>query len=171
MYAFADERGVPYRKTQKLVIATSPEQHAHLRDLHQHASSLPPPIGPVPVELIDGETARKMEPDLHENVSGALLSTETGIVDAHALCEAFETDVRETGAGELVYGTSVVRIDRMETAKGKRKRGDSSDEGWVVQTVTEGSQPVAILAKSVINAAGLRCAAVFASRATVVTVT
>ena len=52
-----------------------------------------------------------------------------------------------------MYGTSVVRIDR--------QKGAGNEHGWVVQTVTDdGSggegERTAVLARSVVNAAGLK---------------
>lgn len=54
-----------------------------------------------------------------------------------------------------------MRIDRAEPSGGG-KRGDGSEDGWVVQTLTADGQGgegerTAVLAKSVINAAGLKC--------------
>lgn len=63
------------------------------------------------------------------------------------------TDITDSHTGELVYGTSVVRIDR--------QKGVGNEQGWVVQTVTDdGSggegERTAVLARSVVNAAGLK---------------
>ena len=63
------------------------------------------------------------------------------------------TDITDSDTGELVYGTSVVRIDR--------QKGAGNEQGWVVQTVTDdGSggegERTAVLARSVVNAAGLK---------------
>lgn len=63
-------------------------------------------------------------------------------------------------SSELVYGTKVVRIDRVES-KGGSKRGDGSEDGWIVQTLTDDGkggdgERSAVLAKTVINAAGLK---------------
>lgn len=76
--------------------------------------------------------------------------------------------ITDSETGELVLGTRVVRIDPASAAtssaqpSGNRtKRGDGSEDGWVVQTVTddgsggEGTR-AAVLAKTVINAAGLK---------------
>ena len=68
--------------------------------------------------------------------------------------EALESDITETGAGELVYGTRVVRIDRVQSSGSKR--GDGSEDGWVVQMVSKDAEPTAVLAKVVVNAAGLK---------------
>lgn len=70
-------------------------------------------------------------------------------------------EITDSETGELVLGTRVVRIDRAEPTGGG-KRGDGSEDGWIVQTVTddgsggEGAR-TAVLAKSVINSAGLKC--------------
>ncbi len=59
-----------------------------------------------------------MEPDLGDNVKAAMLSTETGIVDAHGLMENLESEILgdlgeegTEGQGSVVLGTKVVRID------------------------------------------------------------
>jgi len=146
----------------KLIVATSPSQKKHLYDLQSYCSSIPEEIGgPVPTKYLSGEEARSMEPDLSEDTVAALFSPETGIIDSHSLMESLERDITSTGQGELVLGTKVVRIDRLEGGGGSKK-GDGSEEGWVVQTVSEGDDhPSAFLAKCVVNAAGLKCVALF----------
>lgn len=71
-------------------------------------------------------------------------------------------EIDDSDTGELVYGTRVVRIDRAEGKSGS-KRGDGTEDGWIVQTVTsDGSggegERSAVHAKVVINAAGLKYA-------------
>lgn len=142
----------------KLIVATSPPQKAHLAKLQEYCASIPKSSGgPVPLRYLSGEEAKKMEPDLSENTVAAVFSPETGIIDSHGLMDSLERDITNTGQGELVMGTRVVRIDRMH-AMGGSKKGDGSEEGWVVQTVTEGQEdrPNAFLAKCVVNAAGLK---------------
>lgn len=108
--------------------------------------------------MISGKEAKSLEPDLSDDVSAALLSPETGIVDAHSLIERMETEMTEQGDAGVVYGTKVVRVDASEdTGRGARgKRGDSGNAGWVVQTENESGERAAILARCVINSAGLK---------------
>lgn len=157
LYAYCEQKSIAHRKTGKLIVATSAQQQAHLSNLREYCASIPKSSGgPVPLQYLTGEEARNLEPNLSEDTAGAVFSPETGIVDSHGLMEALESDITSTGQGELVYGTRVVRIDRAE-GSGDSKKGDGSEEGWVVQTVSEGSEtPTAVLAKCVVNAAGLK---------------
>lgn len=158
LYKYCAKHDIPHRKTQKLIVATSHSQEKHLKQLFEHASSLPDPPGAVPLHLISGQEARSLEPDLSKDVSAAILSPETGIVDVHSLIERLEAEVEEAGEAAVVYGTRVVRVDRSEdTGRGaKGRRGDSGMAGWVIQTENDSGERSAILARCVINSAGLR---------------
>ncbi|GAA5923399.1 hypothetical protein JCM1841_003312 [Sporobolomyces salmonicolor] len=160
LYQRCDEHGIPYRNTGKLVLATSKDQINYLEQLHDKANRLREKgIGEVPLEWLSGDEVRKLEPDVGERVIGALLSPKTGIVSSHDLMANLEKEIIDSDTGEVVYGTRVVRIDRAEPSGGG-KRGDGSEDGWVIQTLTDdGSggegERASVLAKSVINAAGL----------------
>ncbi|SCV71932.1 BQ2448_4626 [Microbotryum intermedium] len=148
---------IPFRKTGKLIVATSSDQIPYLEGLVTKAAQLD---GKVPLEWIKGDQLRALEPDLGEGVVGGLRSSETGIVDSHKLMEAMEKTIMDSDTGELVYGTRFVRIDRAEAPNRRGKRGDGTEDGWVVQTVTDDGkggegERSAVLAKVVINAAGL----------------
>lgn len=64
-----------------------------------------------------------MEPDLGSNVMYAMLSTESGIVDSHALMMSLESEIGEEregdGSGSVAVGTTVVRIDPFKGENGK----------------------------------------------------
>lgn len=114
-----------------------------------------------------------MEPDLSHDVKGALLVTETGIVDSQSLVDSLAQEIEDAdylpskkaessavgrfksekrGEGVLVMGTRVVRIDKDEK------------DGWVVQMETgwgegEKGQVESVRCSVVVNAAGLGAAA------------
>ena len=69
--------------------------------------------------------------------------------------DSFEKDISESENCELVYGTDVVRIDT-HNLNNNMRRSEGDDRGYVIQTLTKGSvEPDALLARSVINCAGL----------------
>lgn len=128
----------------------------------------------IPAYFLSGDDARDMEPDLSPAVNGAVIMTETGILDRRGLIQSLEKEVEEEeyletpvgvglgvgrrirgkgdgrGHGMIVRGTRVVRIDADE--KG----------GWVVQLESgwNGEEGVkgeieAVRAQVVVNAAGV----------------
>lgn len=161
MYERCDKYNIPHRKTGKLVVAHE-HQRAYVENLFAKARQLPwprhsPPHRPedqvLPVSLISGAQARQLEPDLSPDITAALWSPETGIVDSHTFMKSLERDISESEGGELVFSTRVVRVDPY---KSKETSGLSSEEGWVVQTVTENAeQGDSLLARTLINASGL----------------
>ncbi|KAF9224297.1 pyridine nucleotide disulfide oxidoreductase-like protein [Gyrodon lividus] len=157
MYERCKKYNIPYRKTGKLVVAHK-SQRSYIEGLLEKSHRLPwprhSPQAPqladepvLPTTLISGEQARELEPDLSKNISTALWSPETGIIDSHSLMESLEKDILESEGGELVYSTRVVRVDPYTSPY---------NDGWVVQTVTEDAREGdALLAKTLINASGL----------------
>ena len=85
-----------------------------------------------------------MEPDLSPDISLALFSPETGILDSHAFMESLEKDIEESDSGSVVYSTRVVRVDPYD-----------KEPGWVVQVVTENGEPDALVTRTLINSTGL----------------
>ena len=145
LYASCQAHNIPFKKIGKLVVAHR-HQHTYIERLHAKAQRLHIPSLPcsaVPTQLIDGEEARKMEPSLSPSITAALWSPETGIIDSHVLMQSLEGDIFDSSQSHLVYSTRVVRVD-------------PEKNGWVVQTVTTGSEESdAFLAKVLINASGL----------------
>ncbi|GAA6059998.1 hypothetical protein JCM10212_001156 [Sporobolomyces blumeae] len=162
VYSRCRERSIPHRQTGKLVLASSRDQEGYLKSLYDKARRIKrDKVGEVPLEWLTGEEVRELEPDVGDGIVAALRSPMTGIVSSHALMDDLEKEITESETGEVVYGTRVVRIDRhVSKSGGGGKRGDGSEDGWVVQTVTDdGSggegERTAVLARSVVNAAGL----------------
>ncbi|KAF8138161.1 pyridine nucleotide disulfide oxidoreductase-like protein [Boletus edulis] len=159
MYQRCKKYNIPYRKTGKLVVAQE-NQRSYVEGLFEKSRSLswPPHSAPhlpsesvLPTTLLSGDHARELEPDLSKDITSALWSPETGIVDSHAFMESLEKDILESEGGELVYCTNVVRVDPYKAAGTY-----APTHGWVVQTVTNGGQEGdALLAKTLINASGL----------------
>ncbi|KAL7412245.1 FAD dependent oxidoreductase [Mrakia frigida] len=151
LYERCERMSIPFRKTGKLILATqSKQQILYVGRLFMHTQHH---LVNVPSWLLTGPEAREMEPKISEDISTAVYSPETGIVDSHALMRSLEKEIGESEAGEIVLGTRVVRIDQQPSSS------PTNPGGWLVQTLTSGEEkPDCILAKSLILTAGLTSA-------------
>jgi L-2-hydroxyglutarate oxidase LhgO len=107
LYAFCDSHGVPYRRCGKLIVATNALEEAKIEGIHQQGVT----NGVEDLELIDGDAARALEPNLF--ATAALVSPQTGIVDSHAFMLALQGDLEEAG-GALAFDTGVERLTRRD---------------------------------------------------------
>jgi L-2-hydroxyglutarate oxidase LhgO len=131
LYAYAAERGVPYRRCGKLIVATSEAQVAQLDAILAKAHA----NGVEDMVLLSGAEARVLEPEL--TCLAALHSPNTGIVDSHALMLSLQGDVENAG-GMLALKSPVASATC--TADGIVLTGE---DGTLLQCAT------------VVNAAGL----------------
>ena len=92
LYAYCDEKGVPYRRCGKLVVATSDQQLPKLSAIlaQAHANGCPE------VSWLDDAGAKALEPELA--CIAALSSPNTGIIDTHAYMLALQGDAENAGA-------------------------------------------------------------------------
>lgn len=158
---------MPFRKVGKLVVAL-PHQREYIQSLHDKANAMQWPqsmdegsssLVAVPTELVSGDQARGLEPDLSPDIAAALVSHETGILDSHAFMEKLEQDILESENAEVVYASQVVRVDPYD--RSRQSIGsldiDAKEDGWVVQVRTgdAGSETNSLLARTLINTTGL----------------
>jgi len=155
LYSYCTEHNIPHRRLGKLVVGRA-EQREYLAQLHAKAQAMRAPpywdhsADPqvLPTEMLSGDAARERVPKLAHEITAALWSTSTGIVDSAALLRSLEKDIEDAG-GAIAYTTRAVRIDAAAKSR----------PGWIVQTVTSpersDGQADATLARVLINAAGL----------------
>ena len=161
LYAYCIEHGIPHRRLGKLVVGRD-DQRKYITAMHAKAQTLTAPphwdhsIDPhvLPTEVLSGDAARGLVPELAKEITSSLWSPSTGIVDSATLLSSLEKDIGDAGA-TIAYGTRAVRIDA----------ATETTQGWIVQTTTnseEGSDSYtdATLARVLINAAGLGAASV-----------
>ncbi len=133
---YCAERGLPYRRCGKLLVATDDEELALLRTYVARTQSNG--FGPDEALIALGaEETRALEPALR--CSAAWLSPATGIVDTHALMRSLLADAEAHGA-VVAYRSPVVAAER-------------ADGGFRV--ATGGAAPTAIQCRRLVNAAGL----------------
>ena len=103
LYAFCAARGVPYRRSGKIIFAHDHAQAGELDAIHTRAAQ----AGVHDLVRLDAKQARALEPEL--TCAEALFSPSTGIIDSHALMLAMLGEAEAHGA-MLVTGSRVARI-------------------------------------------------------------
>lgn len=141
LYAYCRSHSIPHRQTGKLVVASSEEQVAALTLIADRAKI----NGCSETSLIDGSTAREMEPEL--NCIMALHSPKTGIIDSHALMLSLLGDLQRAG-GTMAVFTAIAS-------------GEINNRAILVRT--QGEDACEIRASYVVNSAGLDAPRVAAS--------
>jgi len=142
LYAWCGERGVAHRKLGKLIVAGSEDEVATLEDLERRAAA----NGVPGMRMLEATEAKRLEPALR--VHAALLSSETGIVDAHGFALSLLADAESTGA-VLLSHHEVVGL--MQTSAGWRVDAiPTADAGSGAAVSTE-----SVESGAVVNAAGL----------------
>lgn len=138
LYSYCDERGIPYRRCGKLIVATAENERDKLASIKAHAEA----NGVGDMQVLTGEEARAREPAL--TCVGALLSPSTGIVDSHAYMLALRGEIEDAG-GALAFHAPLVRAKAVS-------------DGFEVEI--GGGTPMALHCRMLINSAGLSAPAV-----------
>ncbi|MDQ0347167.1 NAD(P)/FAD-dependent oxidoreductase [Ancylobacter vacuolatus] len=132
LYAYCEARGIPHRRTGKLIVATSPAETDKLAAIDAHARA----CGVTDLQPLSGAEARALEPAL--NAEAALLSPSTGIIDSHALMLALRGDLEDSG-GMIAFNAPILS-------------GEVTARGIVLDV--GGPEPTRLACASFINASG-----------------
>ena len=138
LYAYCGERGIAHQRCGKLIVATDAAQLDALTRTEAHARR----NGVTDLRRLDAASACAMEPAL--SCVGALLSPSTGIVDSHAVMQSLHGDIEQAG-GMVVLRTPVCG-------------GRVTPQG--IELSLGGSDPATVLARRVVNCAGLGAPAI-----------
>lgn len=132
LYEYCEHRHVAHRKCGKWIVAVGANQMEELERIRGRAAA-----NGVELELLGRDEARCRLPDLQ--ISGALHSPETGIIDSHQLMLSLLADL-ETAGGQLICQAPVLSA--------------VSRDGAHLLTVG-GTVPCQLEARYVVNSAGL----------------
>src|SRR5260370_39610087 len=105
LYSFCARHGVPHARCGKLVVATEPAEIPTLEALHRRGTE----NGAEGLDVIDGSAVKRREPSIR--AIAALLSPESGIVNAEALVKALLRAAQAAGA-IFLPGTPLVSAGR-----------------------------------------------------------
>ena len=133
MYRFMEERGIPFKKLGKLIVATSEDQISALNKIKQRAEQ----NGVMDLELLSHNEVIAREPDLR--CITALWSPSTGVADSHSYMLGLQGDAESNGA-------MLAFLAPVESA-------ELQNDGICLNV--GGNDPMQLKAKTVINAAGL----------------
>jgi L-2-hydroxyglutarate oxidase LhgO len=130
LYEFCTAHGVPHRRCGKLIVAYDDSEVSALEQLRATGAA----NGVEGLEIIDASAIRAREPNIR--AAGALISPNSGIVEAEALVRTLARLVSEHG-GYVLPGSPVV---------------DGESRNGQIEVVTPAER---IQARTVVNAAGL----------------
>ena len=133
LYAYCGERGITAKALGKLIVAIDEEQIGTLEGLRQFAER----NGVLDLTWIDDAELERLEPQVRG--VAALLSPSSGIVDSHALMLSYQGDLENAG-GVVAFESPV-------------GGGEVTEEG--VRLLVGGAESIEIVARTVVNAAGL----------------
>ncbi|AOY99460.1 FAD-dependent oxidoreductase [Cupriavidus sp. USMAHM13] len=136
LYDYCADHHVSHQRCGKLIVATSLEQVATLDGIRAKAAA----NGVDDLRLLSRDEARALEPQLE--CQAALLSPSTGIIDSHGLMTALLGDAERAGAMLAVQSPVL--------------SGAAGDTGIRLEVgAADGAGTTTLLARSVVNAAGL----------------
>jgi L-2-hydroxyglutarate oxidase LhgO len=140
LYDYCEERGVPYDRCGKLLVATTEAEVRELQFYRQNAAS----NGAGELRWLDSGDVAELEPEVR--CIAALHSTTSGIVDVHELMLALHADIEASG-GQVVLNTTLLR-------------GETIAGGFALTLACP--REVRMTCRSLVNAAGLEAPAVAA---------
>ena len=135
LYELCAKEKIPCRKTGKIVVATDPGETGVIEGLLAQGRT----NGVPGLRLIGESELQELEPNAR-GVLG-LLSTESGIVDSHALMSFLEQDAVSRGV-TFGYGCTVRQVTR-------------ASGGFLVEMTDTDGASLSLTAGCVVNAAGL----------------
>jgi L-2-hydroxyglutarate oxidase LhgO len=133
LYCFCAERGVPHQRIGKVVVAADESEISAVKSYVTRAEA----NGVTDLRWLSTAQLHELEPAVR-CVAG-FLSPSTGIIDSHAFMLALEGDAEN-------HGASIVFFSPVES-------GEIRADGIVLNV--GGTEPMSLIARTVINSAGL----------------
>ncbi len=133
MYRFMEERGIPFNRLGKLIVATSEDQIPALQQIKERAEK----NGVMDLEFLSHNEVVAREPELR--CVTALWSPSTGVADSHSYMLGLQGDAEARGA-MIAFFAPV-------------ERGEVTEDGIILEVGGEGA--MTLKARTVVNAAGL----------------
>ncbi len=107
LYQAAEELNVPYRRNGSLIVAFGTEEERTLRKLYDRGIE----NGVNGMSIISGEEARRTEPNISSEITGALVVSSAGIICPYELTIAAVGNAMDNGV-ELRRNFEIVSVDK-----------------------------------------------------------
>ncbi|HPC36033.1 MAG TPA: NAD(P)/FAD-dependent oxidoreductase [Candidatus Marinimicrobia bacterium] len=135
LYEICEKYRIPYRKSGKLIVASSDEELVEVEALYRQGN-----LNGVPnLVMLNAKQIEALEPEVRAR--NALLSPETGSIDVHRLMQFYETQALTNGV-LIAYQNTVTGIEKLAN-------------GYKISVADETGANFDILSQVVINSAGL----------------
>lgn len=105
LYAYCEQRGIPFERLGKLIVARDESELGRLDELERRGRA----NGVAGLRRVDAHGLREIEP--HARGVAALHSPQTGVIDFAAVARAFAGDLEARGT-RIELGAAVTAIDR-----------------------------------------------------------
>ncbi len=133
LYAYCDDKHVPYANCGKLIVATNAQEDGKLADIRRRAAI----NGVDDMRTLTRAEAVALEPNLR--CTSALLSPSTGIIDSHSYMVALQGDAENAGA--MMVFRSPVQGGRVENGQ--------------IELQVGGEEPMRLACNLLVNSSGL----------------
>ena len=133
LYAWCDAHNVPYRRSGKLIVATTEDELSAIAALEKKGRA----NAVDDLTMISAEAAMQLEPAL--SCVGALVSPSTGILDSHAFMLSLQGEAEANGAA-FAFHTPFIRAEL---------------GGNAIHIETGGAEPMRLSTSLLINCSGL----------------
>ena len=135
LYDYCTSRDIPHQRCGKLIVAASADEVPGLEKIGANARA----SGVHDLEMIDGQTASSMEPNLR--CHAALISPSTGIIDSHRYMASLDAEIATNG-GLVSLHSNLISATATRT-------------GLLARIQDSGGEIVEIACRILVNAAGL----------------
>jgi len=122
LYEICQKNGIAYQKCGKIIVATNESEAVELERLYARGTD-----NGIPLKMLSRREMRQLEPNMRG--IAAFLSTNTGIIDSHALMRFFLGKAIENGV-QIAYKTEVVGLEKVPDGYEIRVEDDSGESGF-----------------------------------------
>lgn len=121
------ELDVPFKRIGSLVIALNQEERGTLEELYQRGKD-----NRIPgMRILDKEEVKEIEPNISEDILGALYASTAGIIGPWELAIALVENAVDNGV-ELLLNSEVIKIDKLEKGYALHTTGKEIKTRYVI---------------------------------------